>query len=438
MKILEAKFFLFSNLDATTVILGILAILTALLSLYTGILESKDKRKHLLGMDVKAIKNVAAYCSFILTILTLIVQDKHDSDTKLEAAAKERKADSVQRRSDSIQRVNLATTIKYLDTTITQQKATLKSTDTIINRQKSQLQFQQNTLIAQRMAFDSTAKVIRRENFIAGKVENTLMVSQKSLDSLSTVMAQGKRTGEQLDQVNVPVAFMYFGKMRFYTKNEQLLWKPGFLLDGKIYNKMDDLGAYIDHNIKEVRGNEQYKMRLFFNSIAPSAVESSSYLTYTIGGSKGSVTFPKPPITDPKTFAANGVLFDISYDSRQHSFEEEFGGNSLLAIDNPGQIEDFRKLVGHAVVFIKLRYAGNKDFDLQGYNSRQLVSIERLDVSLALLRYGATGQYQIALNNGNTHRIEDPKQIRDLVKENIPDDELWRYVVMQVDLNKPN
>jgi hypothetical protein len=43
-------------------------------------------------------------------------------------------------------------------------------------------------------------------------------------------------------------------------------------------------------------------------------------------------------------------------------------------------------------------------------------------VDLTLPQYGATGRYQITLNNQNTHRLDEPFQIRALMHENMPDE----------------
>jgi len=426
----------FYSIDATTIILGVLAILAALISLYSSVLESKDKRKHFLGLNVKSIKLIAAYCSFVLTLLTLIMQDKHESDNKIAEDAKEHAANLAQHGRDSIQRNNLDTTLKYINLTLSGQKTTLDSTKNILNRQRSQLSLELATLDKQKQSLDSNTKIIKSQNLIAKGVKNSVSLTQKTLDSVLEVYAAEKANSNNLLQLTTAVNFGVMGTIRFYTINEDKLWKPGTNPDGLIYHKMTNINPFLDNYIKPVGNSEQHYLRLFFNNMSPNGFDHQFFLSYQLPSKNGDIVFEKPPTIDPRNFDGLQIPFDITYNARQHYFEWEAGFNSYGILSNSGGIENLNILINHSTAYIVFKYKGDKDFDVEGYSGKQHVTIGRIDMNLTTIGYGNMGQNQIALTPANSKKITDKNEIKRLAKEDIPDSELWRYLVFQIEMRK--
>jgi hypothetical protein len=433
MTLSASSFFLFSNLDGTTIILGALAIVTAIISTYTSILESKDKRKHFLGMNVKDVKRIAAYCSFILTILTLIVQDKHDSDTKLEAVAKERKADSIQRK-------NLDTTLISIGKTLAAQHVALDSTDTILNRQKSQLAYQVTMLRKQQQALDSNTKIISREGSIYSGVQNSIGLMHNTLDSEIQALAVERRTDTSVQSLKFPMLnnFGLVCTIRFYTKGETELWKPGANLSGVIYHYMTDIRPFLNNNVKGMDFNEQRPLRVFFNNMVSNAMDRQFLVNYQIGGHPGEVAYDQQFGYDYTSFDGITIPYEISYNPQEHYFasDGDYGCGGIKS--NKGNIESFNALINHAKLYIKFRYTGPKNFDLPGYNNKhQVVTVDHVSIAdMKAIKYGSALQYKIDLNKNNAQQITDKKIIKMLWNEDIDDKELWRYCVVQISLNK--
>jgi hypothetical protein len=422
-------------LSTTTIILGVLAILSALLSLYLSILEGRDKRKKIMGFGIKQIKQVAAYFSFLLTILTLIVQDKHESDNKLTELKKDHVTDSAQHVRDSTQRNNLDTTLHRIDITIGKQAATLDSASNILKRQRTQLALQQSALYKQQQSLDSNTKIISRENAIFFGVNNSISLNQRTLDSVLKVYEQEKRNDNNLQQLTNGINFGVSATIRFYTDEENKLWKPGNVPEGLIYHLMDNLDPFFESHIKPLGKNDLSDLRVFFNQFSPSFFERQFSLAYQLQGKSGTITFDKIPATDPSNFNAMQMAFDLGYTPKQHEFNVQGGFNSGLIALNEGHIENFNALVGHSNAYIIIKYRGRQHFELEGYNGKQSIKITRFEVDLTNLVYGNLGQNQIRLNSVNCHKINDKKEISRLVGNNITDDELWRYQVFQVEIN---
>ncbi|WP_454803178.1 hypothetical protein [Mucilaginibacter phyllosphaerae] len=427
---------MFSGLDSYTITLGICALLSALISLYTSVLESRDKRRKIFGQNIKTVKLVTSYCSFILTLLTLVAQNKHESDSKLSEIRKDQAADSVQHLRDSVQRDNLDTTLTRIDITIAKQKAALDSASSILNRQRTQLALSQAALRKQQQSLDSNTKIIAQEKAIFFGVNNNIALNQRTLDSVLKVYEQGKRNDNNLQQLTSAVNFGVGATLRIHTQNEDKLWKPGSILEGTIYHQMDNLDPFLENNIKPMSSNEKSDLRVFFNNLSPSFLDHQFFLNYELSAKKGQIIFEKPVTLDPQNFNALQVPFDIKYFPKEHVFQMQCGFNSANLLSNSGGIANFNVLVGHSKAYIIFKYRGRQHFELEGYAGRQKVLIDRFDIELNILTYGNIGQNQIRLTSLNRRVIINKNDIIKIVQPPVDEKELWRYQVIQIDINK--
>jgi uncharacterized protein YlxW (UPF0749 family) len=107
-----------STLDVSTILLGTIAILTALLSWRLGIIELRDKRRKILGLKASDWKKYALFIALVLAIATVMVQTQNQVQEKIESIEKGQK-------QDSIQRSNVNRTLRAIEKTLELQKVTL-------------------------------------------------------------------------------------------------------------------------------------------------------------------------------------------------------------------------------------------------------------------------------------------------------------------------
>lgn len=262
---------LFYNLDLLTIVLGLFAIFSAIVSFVLAKLEIENNKRLFYGFYAKDIKHFAAYSALVLTLLTLLFQTKKEIDSNIEALKRYHE-------SDSLERTNFVTTLTYIDSTLKIQNQTLDSTNLVLAKQMIMLDKQDITL-------NNLSYIFKKQGLLSDSINSSIDLIHGNLKKQESIIdIQSKLTKQSIRLLN-PFKDIFFSFSFVYDSADKVFPKYYGLMDS-IYKNPEVFGN--DYSLTFYAGSKDLNIT-YFSSYQPNEYEDG--LTYNLGHFSEFLTF---------------------------------------------------------------------------------------------------------------------------------------------------